>query len=396
MMTITALQQPHQDASARLNANIDRIMTEWSKQVKEQVPSAGALNKQQLYDGLVAFLKTLANVISTTPSSDGGERFAIENSQLCRVHGKMRAGIPGYTLDQVISEYRVLRMVIFSILEEDTILTKNEQLKILQSIDNGMTEAATEFTLLLGFPWSRQFKEMETEIQQMRSQRTQNENLMTTLAHDLRTPLTAAKMRAELILKEPKVSGLVEAMASKLVTDIERTDRMIKDLLDVSLLRAGEKLPLKLTESNLRAITKSTLNQLQDIYGNRFLLQGERTILGIWDPDAIRRILENLCTNAIKYGSPDGIVIVILTETEKTVELSIHNEGKPLTPAEQELIFRQFRRGKKPRGSTADSRGIGLTIVRGLAEAHSGTVDVESSLKTGTTFRVTLPRITKL
>ena len=391
-MKANRLKLVRTDAQTQLADQRDTIMKEWADRVKREVPAAAKLSDDKLYNGLFAFLDTLGAVISTTAETPGGERHADENFEICRVHGTARASTPGYTLDQIISEYRILRQVILEFLEFQGPLEKNERTKLLESIDNGMTQAATEFTSRLGFPWSRQFKEMQVELEDLRNQRNQRETFMNSLAHDLRTPLTAAKTRAELILREKHLSDLVTAMAANLIKDIERSDRMIKDLLDVSLLRAGEKLPLHTREANLYSIAKNTLQQLSEIYGDRFLIQGSTTIKGNWDPDAIRRILENLCTNAIKYGSSTSPVTVTLAESEKNVEISVHNQGQPLTPGEQEVIFGQFRQTKRSRLSPQNSWGIGLTIVRGLTESHGGRVNVQSSEKQGTTFRIILPR----
>ena len=379
------------DAQTSLTNNRDVIMRDWAKKVRQEVPAATQLSEENLYDGMVVFLDTMARVISTNSDTPGGELYARENFEICRVHGKARASTPGYTLDQIIQEYRILRQIIWNALEADGILENRERTKLLESIDNGMTQAATEFTALLGFPWSRQYQEMQIELEELRNQRSQREYFMNALAHDLRTPLTAAKMRAELILKEQHLSELVSTMAANLVSDIERTDRMIKDLLDVSLLRAGERLPLHPHQSDLCLIIENTLQQLSEIYRDRFKLNKPPTVEGNWDPEAIRRILENLCTNAIKYGNIKTPVTVTLNSFPKNIELIVHNEGLPLSQSDKEMIFQPFSRTKKTRRSTQNSWGIGLTIVRGLAEAHGGWVEVQSDEKSGTTFRVILP-----
>ena len=78
---------------------------------------------------------------------------------------------------------------------------------------------------------------------------------------------------------------------------------MIRDLLDVSRLKAGERLSLEFERCDLTKLTAETLVELSAIHGDRFVLRGEERLEGMWSCDALRRILENLCNNAVKYGS---------------------------------------------------------------------------------------------
>jgi signal transduction histidine kinase len=102
--------------------------------------------------------------------------------------------------------------------------------------------------------------------------------------------------------------------------------------------------------------------------------------------------MENLISNAIKYGAADSPVTVTLQDLSDKVRISVHNFGNPLSDDERTRIFDQFKRSKAAEASGKKGWGIGLTIVRGLTEAHGGSITVESSQETGTTFAVTLPR----
>jgi len=103
----------------------------------------------------------------------------------------------------------------------------------------------------------------------------------------------------------------------------------------------------------------------------------------------MRRIIENLCNNAIKYGAGDHPVTVSVAQNgPDEVSVSVHNWGLPIPPEDQKLLFQQYRR----MDSAQKGWGLGLTLVEGLAKAHRGTVRVESTRETGTTFTVTVAR----
>ncbi|RYZ95205.1 MAG: HAMP domain-containing histidine kinase [Proteobacteria bacterium] len=104
------------------------------------------------------------------------------------------------------------------------------------------------------------------------------------------------------------------------------------------------------------------------------------------------RILENLIGNAFKYGLDPEPVTVKVDVKNIQVDISVHNEGKPISLQDQQSLFDQFRRAEDTKLGGKDGWGLGLTLVKGLAEAMGGYVSVQSSLAEGTTFMVCLPR----
>jgi signal transduction histidine kinase len=122
------------------------------------------------------------------------------------------------------------------------------------------------------------------------------------------------------------------------------------------------------------------------------VLRAPSTIEGFWSSSAIRRILENLCGNSVKYGAPHRPVTVSLEEEGGKVKLQVHNEGMPIPTTELPHLFEPFRRSSAARASGKRGWGLGLTLVKGLVEAQGGSVSVSSSEAQGTLFTVVLPR----
>jgi PAS domain S-box-containing protein len=231
-----------------------------------------------------------------------------------------------------------------------------------------------------------------SDLDKMRDERENRERFVSTLTHDLRTPLTAARMSAQLVLRRPTDVILAQKGLSKVIASIDRAESMIRDLLDTHRIQAGEKLILKIEACDLKDIATTVLEDLTTVYGDWFILKMPNPVEGYWDREHIRRVIENLCSNAVKYGSPREHVTVSVLLDKGVVDISVHNLGKPISLANQNTLFQPFRRVMTAETSTHKGWGLGLTLVRGVAEAHGGSVKVESSTEKGTIFSVVIPQ----
>ncbi len=234
-------------------------------------------------------------------------------------------------------------------------------------------------------------KLLSRNLELLEQEKELRERFVSTLTHDLRTPLTAAKLGAQLLSKKSDIDSPNQTIANRIVANIDRTDSMIRDLLDANLIKAGEKLPLKILHCKLDQLLEDAVTEQGSVYGDVFTLN-TYPIDGYWDCQAIRRIIENLCSNAVKYGSPHEKIRVNLSYDEKSeqVLIDIHNLGNPIDIDIQEDMFNPFKRAE----SSKDQKGwgLGLSLIKGLTEAHGGTVSVKSDKESGTTFSVLLPR----
>ena len=219
----------------------------------------------------------------------------------------------------------------------------------------------------------------------MEQERDLRERLVTALSHDLRTPLGTARLGAEMILAtDPHLAKQV----NRIITAMDRADAMIRDLLDVSRIRAGEPIPLDVVDCDLSQLAHQSIDELAALHGARFVVHAPPHVEGRWDCGALRRVIENLVNNAVKYGARDAPITISIARGER-VTLSVHNEGIPIPGDEQPALFELFKRS---RNATAhDGWGIGLSLVHGLVQAHGGTVRVSSAEGRGTTFTVELP-----
>lgn len=227
----------------------------------------------------------------------------------------------------------------------------------------------------------------------MESEAQLREEFVAMLTHDLRSPLAAAKLSAQMVRRYPENPEARERNVARVVANIERADKLIHDMLDVSRLKAGETLPLDIRQCNLRELAAATVEHLRFIYPERVLrCEGDETVLGHWSCEGVARMLENLVTNALKYGARDREITVRCEDLGDRARFSVHNWGEPIAPEKLSSLFLPFRRNEGAATASQPGWGLGLALVRGLAEAHRGQVVAESNGIRGTVFAVTLPK----
>ncbi|MFL5813734.1 MAG: PAS domain S-box protein [Bdellovibrionia bacterium] len=235
--------------------------------------------------------------------------------------------------------------------------------------------------------------EQKLLVQKLEEERELREKFVSTLSHDLRTPLASIKLSTQVLRRTHPGDEKLIRTSERILTSVNRSDQMIQDLLDTNRISAGETLPIKCETCNLSSIVHSAMDDMRHIHNREFnIVESAHDIQGYWDCSGIQRIIENLCNNAVKYGAPDQ-PITVSTElaTDARVRIHVHNEGNPIPQDEQTTLFVPFKRSKDAQESGKIGWGIGLTLVRGVVEAHGGEVSVNSSAAEGTTFSVILP-----
>lgn len=358
-------------ASECLDRNKSKIMDLWVERALKEVPAAHQQEDLALRNSLPTYLEQLVDALSTTIERTEARRLydEAESSRIGRKHGMERAGSYNYSMDQVIFEYHIMRQVICDVLESEAPLTLTEREVIVCSVEQAVNDAATQYSNTL------------REIQ---------EQLTQTLAHDFRNPLAVAKLNLQLIMRKPDDLENTINKASKASVSLDRLDRMIQDLLDASRMKAGNKLALEFNHCDLNWIVKEVAGDLNAAHDNKIIIKSAGACLGNWNENGLRRVVENLGTNAIKYGKTNTPVTLSLTQTADSATLSVHNEGEPIPKEEISLLFQQFRRSRRTEEKIG--WGLGLTVVKGMTDAHKGEIEVISEREKGTTFIIKLPK----
>ena len=216
-------------------------------------------------------------------------------------------------------------------------------------------------------------------------------------SHELKTPLTSLKLQAQIKSRDIKKGDLKRFAPDKLpklIADdekqINRLIRLVDDMLDVSRINSG-KLSLLPEEFNLGEMVQETLSRFSaqiEERKSRVQIQIDPNVIGNWDRFRLEQVFINLLTNALKYGDSKPIDIQV-SSTQGYAVLSIRDQGLGIDPKDQERIFEQFERAVSV--NSISGFGLGLYITKKIIQAHMGTIQVESELGKGSTFRVTLP-----
>lgn len=217
------------------------------------------------------------------------------------------------------------------------------------------------------------------------------EQMVGIVSHDLRNPLSAILMGTTLMGMGSALPIEKQQVLRKVESAARRAQRMIEELLDFTQARVGKRLALKIAEVDIDALMASIVDELRLSFPNVELVcpdhpSGSAHI----DADRIHQLLGNLVANGATYGAPGKAVRIKCVVTASELILCVHNEGDAIPQAIMAAMFDPMFRG--PAHQTA-SRGVGLGlyIVRAIAEAHSGIVDATSSTENGTCFSVRLP-----
>lgn len=224
------------------------------------------------------------------------------------------------------------------------------------------------------------------------AERTKNE-LITNVAHDLRTPLTSIIGYLELL------SGKVELpaeMQRKYIdiayTKAKRLEKLIGDLFGFTKLNYG-KISMHMSKVDIIKLLGQLLEESYPNFAEKGLsyeLQSNVPAKVITaDGNLLARLFDNLINNAIKYGADGKRVIVKVAAGSSTVQVSVTNYGYVIPAEELPLIFEKFYRVEQSRSTHTGGTGLGLAIVKNIVDMHGGTITVKSDLD-GTVFTVTL------
>jgi signal transduction histidine kinase len=218
------------------------------------------------------------------------------------------------------------------------------------------------------------------------------EQLLAIVSHDLRNPLSAILLTAQTQLERDGEEPRQAQAYARIASAANRAHRLIRDVLDFSRARMGGQIPLQPEETDVHVMARQVVDEVRTARPDReirLFTSGDGH--GRWDPDRLAQVLTNLVTNAVQY-SPDGSPVTVRSDARAgEVELSVHNEGPPVSAEVRQRLFEPLERTDPPPTSEGRRVGLGLFIVRQVVQAHGGTVEVTSEAGAGTTFAVRLP-----
>jgi signal transduction histidine kinase/DNA-binding response OmpR family regulator len=272
-------------------------------------------------------------------------------------------------------------------LRADEQLKVEELIRLTQDLDQG-TRALAEANIQI------------READQVKSQ------FLANMSHELRTPLNSVIGFSEILME--RLASQVEPKFLKFLSNIHSSGQhllgIINDILDLSKVEAGQ-MELRPEEFRVPVVVEGILNVMQGMAGSRnitFEVGAPADLPSLTaDPAKFKQILYNLLSNAVKF-SPDGSLVKIDVRSDAaresplgldSITVSVADPGIGIAPADQEVIFHEFRQADQSSSRNFGGTGLGLALVKKFVELQGGVVGLESELGRGSTFSFALPLV---
>jgi signal transduction histidine kinase len=339
----------------------DAVLDHWEATVRAQIKGAAELLGPALIDNLPSLYDNLAEVISPGLARETATQY----TTAAMSHGSERARLTCFGPDEVLREYQLFRDAIRDVAQAHQVeWTAEVWAAISRSIEIAACESLREFAA---------------------THEALRRRVAAALSHDMRAPLAVIATGAQLIGLTDNVD-VAKRSADKIRRHATRLESMMGELLDALTVLREELPPLALSRFDMLELAQDVGRQFGEHGGGPFTVTGA-SVEGTWCAPALRRALENLVSNAVKYGA-NGEVRITTATSRGRLSLAVHNSGPAIPEERRERIFGYlFRYG----GPGTVGWGIGLPFVRDVAESHGGSVSVDSSDETGTTFTIDIP-----
>jgi signal transduction histidine kinase len=365
-----------------IRQDMEAILAEWEAFAATLLPAAVGMTSLALRDHAQYILEAIAKDLTTPQtleeqsekSKGRAPKVPGAPETAAQTHAVLRAK-SGFDINQLVAEYRALRASVLRLWIESRPLNPPEVEDVIrfnEAIDQAIAESVGHFHL---------------QVERDRNL------LLGMLGHDMRSPLNTILMTAS-YLAALNAGEQVSVSAARLIRSGAAMQALLDDLVDFNRTKLGLGLNVEPSDIDLAAVVADELEQLRGAYPNR---QIELTVAGDnrgrWDGARLQQLVRNLVSNAIRYGFPDTLIRVMLSGNKAAVRLEVTNSGPTIDASALSKIFEPLKRGSA-QGDKHDAQGglgLGLFIVREIAEAHGGEVEVRSG-GGETTFAVCLPR----
>lgn len=242
-------------------------------------------------------------------------------------------------------------------------------------------------TLLLIGLWTI-YRSVRHELVLARLQR----NFLLAASHELRTPIAALKLHLQTLERRQLDADQQRALMTMALGDVERLGALSEKILLATRLEEA-RLPLQREQLDLAQLLTGLVEQARGTYGrdHRIDLVAPSSLPVASDADAVRTIVGNLLENACKYAPPGTAVVISARNDQGGTLIEVADEGPGVPAEERERIFDRFHRGGREETRQTKGTGLGLFIVRRLAEALGGSVTLRNGRPHGAIFAVALP-----
>jgi signal transduction histidine kinase len=379
-----------------LSKNQYAILKDWKEAVKkgeEQSSKLLSIARNKFYDDIPHFLERMCNKLRDPQAS-------VEKA--AEKHGKQRWN-QGIDIGETTNEWTKLHQVLIDFVnrsrDELTLQTstRDEGRKIITGlIYEGITASIEEYNHLQQKEAEAQVRDLESTLQRQTNEQFDGEQRMQQTSHDLQGTLLSLQMGFSLLEDEPHADETTKTL-NEMSLAADNLDRLLSGLLDLFRLRAGRE-EAEITSFNVAKTLNELCDSLQPLaHGRNLDLQcrGESPFIVQGDRDKVRRIVQNLVINALKYTVDGGVVISWEKESSGEWLLSVSDTGSGLGSTNAASLSSEADAKQESNsgetGGGPHGEGIGLLIVRQLSKLLDAVIDIETTPGEGTEFNIVFP-----
>ncbi|PZV10743.1 MAG: sensor histidine kinase [Leptolyngbya sp.] len=390
------------DFSQLLTEKSKTIEAQWVEAVvrDHQIASTHDLSHNAIRDHIPHVLEALVTVLAQDQAND-----VDTISKASFIHGALRAE-QGFDPTEIVREYHLLRTTILANLQDELIQATTPEVFLAMSMVSAVIDAA------IAQCFKSYVQERLRELEQLQSQLTltvqelnrliqANQEHLSTLAHELKTPLNSIIGYAELFLRQQRETEVRDTAPN--INHIERVLRngrqllcLINDALELSRSDANKMQahPVSVSVEEIIQAVVEVVHPLVEVRGLKFIQDCDRAPQQILtDAFRLKQVLINLLSNAIRYTEVGSITLACRLIDGDTWEVAVTDTGIGIPLEEQAQIFEPFYRVTSTHQSPSpDSTGLGLAIVVQLVELLQGKIHLTSQVGVGSTFAVVLPQ----
>ncbi len=368
-----------------IRENKQPIIAEWENFARTLSPAVN-MTAFQLRDHIEQILSFISEDLESPQTAreqirkSHGKNDSVDyEDSAAEIHGNIRHD-EGFDIVQMVSEYRALRSSVIILWTKANRTLSDEDVVDLtrfnESIDQALAESVVKFTKKVDYS---------------------KDLLLGVLGHDIRSPLGAMSMCAQLMSRVGILNDKQVELTAQIVDSGARISDIITTLLDLTRARVGTGLPILRMRIDIEIVASKVVDEMKIQHPDRsFVLKIAGDVHGEWDTTRIGQLFSNLIGNAVQYGTKTDPIDVMVKGDSLGVIISVHNTGVPIPPKQLTTLFNSFTRGESngnQAGGVTSNLGLGLFITKEIVLAHEGTIKVISNEKEGTIFSVWLPKV---
>ncbi|KPZ08661.1 sensor histidine kinase [Pseudomonas syringae group genomosp. 3] len=362
--------------------NIEPIVQEWESFARTLEVPGKLLDSEALRDHAEIMLREFAADLLTeqTPEQqiDKSKGHAPPGDDTAAHSHAITRLTSGFTLDQVVSEFRALRASVTRLWMREVSTYSASQIADLIRFNEAIDQAL-----------ARSIESYAKAVQVSR------DIFLGILGHDLRTPLSAILMGADMLLGTESLGARPTKIASRIYTSVRRASQIFEDLLDFTRSQLGPGIPVTRSQVDIAKLCERIVDECRTVHPEAdIVFTSVNSAIGHFDSSRLEQVFSNLIGNAVQHGDGHTAVTVTLAISEGELQFSVHNKGAAIPNDILPTLFNPMVRSS-PEGSCNQgpfaSLGLGLFISDQIATAHKGRIEVTSDTESGTEFIVRLP-----